>query len=111
MVLVSPGMQLGRPSVTSSRYLGFGSVKNQIKKGIFVACIGGGAWRSASRRRLRSRRPGGRAGTPLSASSATEHTSGTVTAIDKSTRIVTVKTDAGDKRSFEVANDVKAFES
>jgi Cu/Ag efflux protein CusF len=50
------------------------------------------------------------AGTPMAGKSSTVHGSGTVTAIDKSARSVTVKTDAGETRSFQVPSDVKGFD-
>ena len=84
-------------------------MKTQIKQGMFVACVGGGALVLAlAAAPALGADPG--AGTPVVKKSATTHASGTVTAIDKSSRVVTVKTDAGDKRSIQVPDDVKAFD-
>src|SRR5258707_809203 len=84
-------------------------MKNQIKKSTFVACISGGALALAlSAAPAFGADPG--AGTPVGAKSATVHMSGTVTAIDKSSRVVTLKTDSGDKRSIQVPDEVKAFD-
>ena len=84
-------------------------MKTQIKQGMFVACVGGGALVLAlAAAPALGADPG--AGTPVSKKSATAHASGTVTAIDKSARVLTVKTDTGDKRSIEVPDDVKAFD-
>ena len=84
-------------------------MRNQINKGIFVGCIGGGALALAiAAAPAFGADPG--ADTPVASKSSTVHASGTVSAIDKSSRVVTVKTDSGDKRSFEVPDDVKAFD-
>jgi hypothetical protein len=87
-------------------------MKNQIKKAMLVACIGGGALAISLAASPAFAETGNDPGTglPSSRTAATEHMSGTVTAIDKSTRTVTVKTDAGEKRTFDVPSDVKAFD-
>ena len=86
-------------------------MKNQIKKGMFVACIGGGALALALAAAPAFAESGAdQAGMPAGARSATVHETATVTAIDKSARIVTVKNEAGEKHSFQVSSDVKAFD-
>ena len=86
-------------------------MKNQGKKSRFLAGIGGGALALALMVAPAFAESGAdQAGTPTAGGSATEHASGTVTAIDKSSRILTVKTDSGESRSFQVSNDVKAFD-
>ena len=83
-------------------------MKNQVKKRMFMACIGGGALALAL-----AAAPAfadDQAGPPVAGASATAHAAGTVTAIDKSSRTVTVKTDSGDTRAFQVSSDVKAFD-
>ena len=86
-------------------------MKNQGKKSRFLAGIGGGALALALMAAPAFAESGAdQAGTPTAGGSATEHASGTVTAIDKSSRILTVKTDSGESRSFQVPNDVKAFD-
>jgi Cu/Ag efflux protein CusF len=79
---------------------------------MLVACIGGGvlALALAGAPAFADTGADQTAGTPVAGKSATTHESGTVTAIDKSTRTVTVKTDAGDTRSFQVPTDVKSFD-
>ena len=49
-------------------------------------------------------------GMPSASKSRTVHDSVTVTGIDKSARMLTVKTDAGESRSIQVPADVKAFD-
>ncbi len=84
---------------------------NQIKKGILLTGIGGGALALALSGPAAFAQGGSdQAGMPSAAKSATVHASGTVTAIDKGSRTVTVKTDAGETRSFQVPSDVKAFD-
>lgn len=86
-------------------------MKNQIKKGSFLTVIGGGALAFALSASPAFAESGADpAGTPVAKTSATEHQSGTVTGIDKSTRTVTLKTDAGDTRSFQVSPDVEGFD-
>jgi hypothetical protein len=86
-------------------------MKNQIKKGILLATMGGGALALALSGSPAFAESGADpAGAPVAGSSATGHGSGTVTAIDKSTRTVTVKTDSGEIRSFEVSSDVQGFD-
>jgi Cu/Ag efflux protein CusF len=84
---------------------------NQIKKGILLAGIGGGALALALAGSPAFAQGGSdQAGMPSASKSSTVHASGTVTAIDKGSRTVTVKTDAGETRSFQVSNDVKGFD-
>ena len=86
-------------------------MKNQIKKGILFASIGGGALALALSASPAFAESGGdQAAMPSAAKSATEHASGTITGIDKSSRIVTIKTDSGDLRSFQVSTDVSGFD-
>jgi hypothetical protein len=86
-------------------------MKNQIKKGMLLAAMGGGALALALSGSPAFAESGAdQAGTPVAHSSATEHGSGTVTAIDKGTRTVTLKTDAGETRSFQVSSDVQGFD-
>ena len=86
-------------------------MKNQIKKGSFLTVIGGGALAFALSASPAFAESGADpAGMPVAKTSATEHQSGTVTGIDKSTRTVTLKTDAGDPRSFQVSPDVEGFD-
>ena len=86
-------------------------MKNQIKKGILLATIGGGALALALSASPAFAESGADpAGAPVARSSATAHGSGTVTAIDKSTRTVTLKTDSGEIRSFQVSSDVQGFD-
>ena len=83
-------------------------MRKQIKKRAFMTCIGGGALAFALAASPVFADEG--AGTPVTSKSATVHGSGTVTAIDKSSRMVTVKTESGDKRSFQVPSEVKEFD-
>jgi hypothetical protein len=86
-------------------------MKNQVKKGMLLATLGGGALALALSASPAFAESGAdQAGTPVARSSATEHGSGTVTAIDKSSRSVTLKTDHGDTRSFQVSSDVQGFD-
>lgn len=87
-------------------------MKNQIEKGIFAACIGGGALALALAASPAFADTGADqgGGTPMTSKSATMHATGTISAIDKSARIVTVKTDAGEKRSVQVGPEVTGFE-
>jgi hypothetical protein len=86
-------------------------MKNQSKKGIFLTSIGGGALAFALLASPAFAESGAdQAGMPSAGTSATEHGSGTVTAIDKLSRIVTLKTDSGDIRTFQVSRDVKGFD-
>src|SRR5262245_44937798 len=50
------------------------------------------------------------AGMPSSSKSRTIHDTVTVTSIDKSARMLTVKNTAGEMRSIQVPADVKAFD-
>jgi Cu/Ag efflux protein CusF len=85
---------------------------NQIKRSLFATCIGGGALALALAASPafadNSADQGG--GKPMAERSATMHATGTVSAIDKSARIVTVKTDAGEKRSVQVGPEVTGFD-
>lgn len=85
-------------------------MKNPIKRNLFVACMGGGALALAGAPALADTGTDQAGGTPMAGKSATTHGSGTVTAIDKGARTVTVKTDAGETRSFQVPSDVKSFD-
>ena len=79
---------------------------NQIKKGILLAGIGGGALALALSGSPAFAQGGSdQAGMPSASKSSTVHASGTVTAIDKGSRTVTVKTDTGETRSFQVPSD------
>jgi Cu/Ag efflux protein CusF len=49
-------------------------------------------------------------GTPVGSTSQLQHTTGTITSIDKSSRMVGLKTDEGENVSVEVPSDVKAFD-
>jgi hypothetical protein len=86
-------------------------MKNQ-KKGMFAACIGGGALALALAAAPAFAETGmdQPAGQPVAGRSATTHTSGTVSAIDKSSRIVSVKTESGEVRAFQVSPEVKGFD-
>jgi hypothetical protein len=87
------------------------TMKNQIKKGMLLATLGGGALALAlSGSPAFAESGAAQAGTPVAGGSATAHGSGTVTGIDKSTRTVTVKTDSGDIRSYQVSSDVQGFD-
>ena len=87
------------------------TMKNQIKKGILLTTMGAGALALAlSGSPAFAESGAAQAGTPVAGSSATEHGSGTVTAIDKGTRTVTLKTDAGETRSFQVSDEVQGFD-
>jgi Cu/Ag efflux protein CusF len=49
-------------------------------------------------------------GTEMGSKSELQHTTGTITSIDKSSRMVGLKTDDGENVSVEVPSDVKAFD-
>jgi hypothetical protein len=84
---------------------------NQIKKTLFATCIGGGALALALAASPAFAESGDMAGgTPVTSKSATMHATGTITAIDKSARIVTVKGDGGEKRSIQVPSSVTGFD-
>jgi len=86
-------------------------MKNQLTNGVFRGLIGGGALMLALSAAPAFAETGAdQAGLPAQTKSATVHGSGTVTAIDKSSRTLTVKTDSGDTRSFQVSPDVKGFD-
>jgi Cu/Ag efflux protein CusF len=52
----------------------------------------------------------GQQGTPVGSTSQLQHGSGTITSIDKSSRMVGIKTEEGENISVEVPSDVKAFD-
>jgi Cu/Ag efflux protein CusF len=85
---------------------------NQIKKTLFATCLGGGALALALAASPAFAETGAdqAGGTPVTSKSATMHATGTISAIDKSARIVTVKTDAGEKRSIQVGPEVTGFD-
>jgi hypothetical protein len=86
---------------------------NQIKKTIFATCIGGSALALAlAAAPAFAAEPGADqgGGTPMGTKSATVHASGTITDIDKSSRIVTIKTDSGEKRAVQVGSEVTGFD-
>ncbi len=86
-------------------------MKNQTKKGIFLATIGGGALALALSASPAFAQGGGeQAGMPSAERSATVHASGTIVGINKGSRIVTIKTDAGETRSFQVSSEVSGFD-
>lgn len=85
---------------------------NQIKKTLFATCLSGGALALALAASPAFAETGAdqAGGTPVTSKSATMHATGTISAIDKSARIVTVKTDAGEKRSIQVGPEVTGFD-
>ena len=85
---------------------------NQIKRSLFATCIGGGALALAlaASPAFADNSADQAGGKPMAERSATMHATGTVSAIDKSARIVTVKTDAGEKRSVQVGPEVTGFD-
>ena len=83
-------------------------MKNQTMKGLFLATIGGGALAFALSASPAFAESG--AGMPSAGKSATVHASGTITGIDKGSRIVTIKTDSGELRSFQVSSEVSGFD-
>jgi Cu/Ag efflux protein CusF len=85
---------------------------NQIKRSLFATCIGGGALALAlaASPAFADTSADQAGGTPVTSKSATMHATGTISAIDKSARIVTVKTDAGEKRSVQVGPEVTGFD-
>jgi Cu/Ag efflux protein CusF len=86
-------------------------MKNQTKKRHLLASIGSGALALALSASPAFAQGGSdQAGMPSSARSATVHASGTITGIDKSSRIVTIKTDTGELRSFQVPSEVSGFD-
>ena len=86
-------------------------MKNQTKKRHLLASIGSGALALALSASPAFAQGGSdQAGMPSSAKSATVHASGTITGIDKSSRIVTIKTDTGELRSFQVPSEVSGFD-
>ena len=87
------------------------TMKTRFKKGMFLAGIGGGALALALSTAPAFAESGAdQAGMPSAGKSATVHASGKVTAIDKGSRTVTIKSDSGETRSFQVPSDVKAFD-
>jgi hypothetical protein len=83
---------------------------NQIKKTLFATCIGGAlalALAASPAFAESADQPGGM---PVTSKSATTHATGTITAIDKSSRIVTVKGEGGEKRSIQVGPEVTGFD-
>jgi hypothetical protein len=87
-------------------------MKTLIKGNTVMACVGGVALALAMGGAPAIADTGAdqAAGTQVAGKSATTHGSGKVTAIDKSSRTVTVKTDAGETRSFQVPTEVKSFD-
>jgi hypothetical protein len=89
---------------------------NQTKKTVFATFIGGGvlalalAAAPAFAADPGADQGGTPGGTPMGTKSATVHASGTITDIDKSSRIVTIKTEGGEKRSVQVGPDVTGFD-
>ena len=87
------------------------TMKTRFKMGMFLAGIGGGALALALSAAPAFAESGAdQAGMPSAGRSSTVHASGKVTAIDKGSRTVTVKTDSGETRSFQVSPDIQAFD-
>jgi hypothetical protein len=84
-------------------------MKSRIRTNMWVACVGG-ALALATAPAFAEVGADQSAGTRVAGKSATAHGAGIVTAIDKSSRSVTVKTEAGETRSFQVPADVKGFD-
>src|SRR5262245_14411660 len=78
-----------------------------VGNGMLIVCIGGALAVGLAATPALADEP---AGMPSSSRSRTTHETVTVSAIDKSARSLTVKTDAGDTRSIQVPSDVKAFD-
>jgi hypothetical protein len=85
---------------------------NQIKKSVFATFIGGGmlALALAATPAFAEAGADQAGGTPMGSRSSTMHATGTISSIDKGARIVTVKTDSGEKRSIQVGPDVAGFD-
>jgi hypothetical protein len=82
------------------------------KKGMFgnvllTACMGGALALALAAAPARADEP---AGMPSASRSKTVHDTVTVTGIDKSARMLTVKNEAGELRSIQVPSEVKAFD-
>lgn len=74
---------------------------------LLTACLGGALALALVAAPARADEP---AGMPSASRSKTVHDTVTVTAIDKSARMLTVKNEAGEPRSIQVPAEVKAFD-
>src|SRR4051794_4803435 len=95
-------------------------MKNEIKKGLLVGCAGMGllaftlatspARAAEPSSSPMAPQPGGAMPQPKAEKTQIVHASVEVTAGDKSTRKITVKTPSGEKSQISVASDVKEFD-
>ena len=92
-------------------------MKNQMKKGMFVACAGCGVMAfvlAASPARAQDPSPSSTTTTEMGegthATTTTVHATAVVTSLDKSARKVTVKKPDGEKVTLQVSPDIKAYD-
>ena len=77
---------------------------------MLIACVGGALALALAALPVLADTGGDQPGMPSASKSKTVHDTVTVTAIDKSARMLTVKNEAGDVRSVQVPSEVKAFD-
>lgn len=90
-------------------------MKTDQNKGMFrtnglLICVGGALALALVARPVSADTGADQPGMPEASKSKTVHDTVTVTAIDKSSRMLTVKNEAGEMRSIQVPSDVKAFD-
>jgi hypothetical protein len=78
--------------------------------GMLIACVGGALALALASPRVLADSGADQPGMGSASKSKTVHDTVTVTAIDKSARMLTVKNEAGDVRSVQVPSEVKAFD-
>jgi hypothetical protein len=85
---------------------------NQTMKTLFATLVGGGALALslAATPAFAEPSPDQAGGTPVTQKSSTTHATGTIAAIDKSSRTVTVKGESGEKRAIQVGPEVTGFD-
>ena|SRR5204863_5738704 len=79
-------------------------------KGMLIACVGGALALAIATPPVLADTGADQPAMPSASKSKTVHDVVTVTAIDKSARMLTVKNEAGEMRSIQVPSDVKAFD-
>lgn len=85
-------------------------MKMNQKNGMLIACVGGALALALASPRVLADSSADQPGMGSASKSKTVHDTVTVTAIDKSARMLTVKNEAGDTRTVQVPSEVKAFD-
>jgi arginine repressor len=79
-------------------------------KGMLMVCVGGALALALAATPALANQAADQPGMPSASRSKTMHETVTVTSIDKSARMLTVKNEDGEARSIQVPSDVKAFD-